>query len=211
MYIALFGPPGAGKGTQAGAISEAYGIPHISTGDLFRENIKNQTKLGQLAQSYMNEGELVPDEVTIDMLKDRLSHDDCLNGYLLDGVPRTVIQANLLAHPEDGVTIDVVLNLAIPDEKLIERLSGRVEGQSGAIYHKVFNPAPAWDLPYKPQRDDDTPEAAANRVKVYNEQTAPLIEYYEERGLLKTVNGDQSIEEVQAEIKKTLDEHFGID
>lgn len=207
-YIVLLGPPGAGKGTQAEVIAEKYGLVHVSSGDLFRENLKAQTELGKLAQSYMNRGELVPDDVTIGMVKERLSRPDCAQGALLDGFPRTPAQADALSAflAEWGAKVNVVPLIAVPAAVLIERLSGRWTCRAeGHVYHEKFNPPSMpgrcdYDGSELYQRDDDKPATVENRIRVYTEQTAPLIAYYTQRNLLKEVDGTQPIEKVTEDL-----------
>lgn len=213
MNVVLFGPPGSGKGTQAKMLVEEYGIPHISTGDILRANVKNQTKLGLEAKSYMDKGELVPDGVLIGIIKDRLSQSDCAAGFLLDGYPRTLPQADALSTILDalGMTLDVVLNIDVADEELIKRLSGRRMCRCGASYHVLFNPPKQegiCDLDGNElyQRDDDKEEAIMHRLDVYKTQTQPLIDYYTKEGLMVTVNGTGGISEVFAEVRRVLDE-----
>lgn len=213
MNIVLFGPPGSGKGTQAKMLAGKYAIPHISTGDILRENLKNQTKLGLEAKSYMDKGELVPDEVLIKIIKDRLSQPDCASGFLLDGYPRTVPQADALGTilNEIGKKLDVVLNIDVPDAELIKRLTGRRMCACGASYHILFNP-PKYegicDLCGTElyQRDDDKEEAIMNRLDVYKNQTQPLIDYYTKEDVMVTVNGAADISEVFDEICGVLDD-----
>jgi len=203
-YIVLLGPPGAGKGTQAQIIAEKYELVHVSSGDLFRENLKNETELGKLAQTFMKRGELVPDDVTIAMVRDRLSRPDCRNGALLDGFPRTPAQAEALAEmlKEFSGSVSLVPFISVPAEILVERLSGRWTCRSnGHVFHERFNPpaiAGVCDLDGSElyQRDDDKPETVMNRIKVYQEQTAPLIQYYRENGLLVEVDGTKPIDQV---------------
>lgn len=212
MKILLMGPPGAGKGTQAEKLTEILQVPHISTGDMFRSAIKEETQMGMLAKSYMDKGELVPDEVTVGIVKDRIAEDDCKKGFLLDGFPRTVVQADALEKilEELGIKLDSVVNIEVPLEELIGRLTGRRICKScGATYHMLFNPPAQEGLCDKCggqlyQRDDDTEETAKNRLEVYEKQTAPLLEYYKNTGLLVNVNGNQSMEDVLAEILKVL-------
>ncbi len=207
-YIVLLGPPGAGKGTQAQIIAEKYNLVHISSGDLFRENLKNETELGKLAQTFMKRGELVPDDVTIAMVRERLSRPDCKNGALLDGFPRTPAQAEALAQMllEFNGEVSSVPYIAVPEEILVERLGGRWTcKKNGHIFHETFNPpsvAGICDLDGSElyQRDDDKPETVKNRIKVYQEQTAPLISYYRNNGLLVEINGMNPIEEVTSEL-----------
>ncbi len=212
-YIVLLGPPGAGKGTQAQMIAEKYDLVHVSSGDLFRENLKQETELGKLAQSYMKRGELVPDDVTIAMVRDRLSQPDCINGALLDGFPRTPAQAEALAKmlEEFDGAVNLVPYIFVPEEILVERLSGRWTCRAnGHIYHEKFNPpavAGICDLDGSElyQRDDDKPETVKNRIKVYQEQTAPLIAYYQEKGLLANIDGTQPIETVTSDLLHAID------
>ncbi len=212
MNIVLFGPPGSGKGTQAKLLAEKYGIPHISTGDILRENLKNKTKLGLAAKSYMDRGELVPDDVLIGIIKDRLSQSDCASGFLLDGYPRTVPQADALRTilSEMGKKLDIVLNIDVHDDELMKRLTGRRMCACGASYHILFNPpkqAGICDLCGNQlyQRDDDKEEAIRNRLDVYKRQTQPLIDYYTKEGMMVTVNGAAGISEVFDEIISALD------
>lgn len=211
-YIVLLGPPGAGKGTQAEIIAKEFGLVHVSSGDLFRENLKNQTELGKLAQGYMNSGALVPDDVTIAMVKDRVSRPDCEKGVLLDGFPRTPAQAEAL----DGVLatlssqVSCAPYISVPADVLIDRLSGRWSCPvCGKVYHQKFNP-PAEagkcdaDGSALIQRDDDKPATVERRIKVYVEQTAPLIAYYSSKGLLAEVDGTQSIETVSERMLKAI-------
>ncbi len=212
MRLLIMGRPGAGKGTQAVNIREFYEIPHISTGDMFREAIKEGTKLGLLAKSYMDQGGLVPDEVTIGIVKERLLKDDAKKGFLLDGFPRTISQAEALDDflNEQGIKLDAVLNVDVPAEKLIRRMVGRrVCKTCGATYHVEFNP------PKKDgicdncgatliQRADDTEATAKNRLEVYDRNTAPLLDYYEKQNILKVVNGDKPLDEVFESIKESL-------
>mgnify|MGYP001431501368 FL=1 len=208
MYIVLLGPPGAGKGTQAQIIAREFGLTHVSSGDLFRENLKNQTELGKLAQGYMNRGELVPDDVTIAMVKERISRSDCANGALLDGFPRTPAQADALAGmlAELGGKVHCVPYISVPAEVLIERLGGRWTcPQCGRVYHEKYNPPRTTgvcddDGATLIQRDDDKAETVERRIRVYMEQTMPLIEYYRRQGLLVEVDGTKSIEEVSRDI-----------
>ena len=211
-YIVLLGPPGAGKGTQAQIIAEKYGLEHVSSGDLFRENLKAQTELGKLAQSYMTRGELVPDEVTIAMVRDRLCQPDCERGALLDGFPRTPAQAEALSKmlKEFGGEVNVVPYIAVPEEILVERLGGRWTCRaSGHVYHEKFNP-PAVpgicdvDGSELYQRDDDKAETVKNRIQVYQQQTAPLISYYEANGLLVEIDGTQPIEKVTTDLLQAI-------
>lgn len=213
MNIVLFGPPGSGKGTQAKMLAERYGIPHISTGDILREHLKNKTKLGLEAKVYMDRGSLVLDDILIGIIKDRLLQPDCASGFLLDGYPRTIPQADALSVilTELGKKLDVVLNIAVPDEELIKRLAGRRMCSCGASYHILFNPPKRegiCDRCGKPlyQRDDDREEAIMNRLEVYKQQTQPLIEYYTNEDLMMTVPGAASITAVFEEICRLLDD-----
>lgn len=210
----LLGPPGAGKGTQAAKIVEKYHIPHISTGDIFRENIKNGTELGKRAKEYMDKGELVPDDLVIEIATTRLLADDCKDGFLLDGFPRTVYQAEKLdeflnAH---GSKIDKVLDIAVEKEELMTRLTGRrVCKACGASYHVVNIPPKKegiCDVCGAPlvQRADDNAETVANRIEVYEAQTMPLIEYYEKAGNIAHIDGATGLESVFADIVKALGE-----
>ena len=213
LYIVMLGPPGAGKGTQAKELAQALDLVHISTGDLFRENFKNETELGQLAQNYMNKGELVPDDVTIRMVEERLSRTDCQQGAVLDGFPRTPAQADalegLLEKFDAGVK--VVPYIKVPDDVLVERLSGRWMSASGRVYHALYNPPKVkWiddvDGTELYQREDDKPETVRHRIEVYNEQTAPLIDYYRQKGLLVEIDGTQAIEDVTVDLMKSVEE-----
>ena len=212
MKLLIMGRPGAGKGTQAANIKEYYNIPHISTGDMFRAAIKNETKLGLLAKSYMDKGALVPDDVTIGIVKERLLEDDCKKGFLLDGFPRTILQAEALDEflKENGVKLDAVLDVNVKPEILVRRMVGRrVCKTCGATYHVEFN-APKKDgicdncgSPLI-QRPDDTEATAKNRLEVYDNNTAPLLAYYKNQNILKTVDGDQPLENVFEDIKAVL-------
>lgn len=210
-YIMMLGPPGAGKGTQAKILAERLGLVHVSSGDLFRENLTNQTALGQMAASFMNKGELVPDDVTIAMVKDRLSRPDCARGAVLDGFPRTPAQAEALNDilAELNGKIDLVPFVSVADEVLVERLSGRWMSRSGRVYHALNNPPKVkWiddvDGSELYQRDDDKPETVRHRIAVYYDQTSPLIDYYRKAGLLVEVDGTQSIEKVTEDILKAI-------
>ena len=206
MYIVLLGPPGAGKGTQAQVVAREFGLVHVSSGDLFRENLKNETELGKLAQGFMSRGELVPDDVTIAMVKDRIIRPDCAQGVLLDGFPRTPAQADALAKmlAELGGGVTSVPYISVPAEVLIERLSGRWTCPTcGSVYHEKYNPPVAAGKCDREgseliQREDDKPATVERRIRVYMEQTAPLIKYYKDRGLLVEVDGTQSIEGVSS-------------
>ncbi len=212
MKIIMLGAPGAGKGTQAKQIAGKYSIPHISTGDIFRANIKNGTELGKKAKEYMDQGLLVPDELTCDLVVDRIGQDDCKNGFVLDGFPRTIPQAEALTNAlnELGQKIDYAIDVDVPDENIVKRMSGRRAClECGATYHVV-------SIPPKKEgicdacgselvlRDDDKPETVQKRLDVYHEQTQPLIDYYKKAGILKSVDGTQPMEDVFAEIVKIL-------
>ena len=208
----LLGPPGAGKGTQAERMIEKYNIPHISTGDIFRENIKNGTELGKKAQEYMNKGELVPDDLVCEIATDRLKKDDCKNGFLLDGFPRTVYQAEKLDEflAANGQKLDKVIDLEVSDEELMKRITGRrVCKECGATYHVVNFPP---QIPGKCdkcggiliQRADDNEETAKNRIDVYNRETRPLIDYYEKSGNIVHIDGMISPEKTFEDIVKVL-------
>jgi len=211
-YIVLLGPPGAGKGTQAEAISAKLNMPHISSGDIFRENLKNQTELGKLAAEYINKGELVPDDVTIAMIKDRLAQSDCQAGALLDGFPRTPAQADALANMLSSMDGEVksVPYICVPEEVLIERLSGRWTcRQAGHIFHEKYNPPRTpgicdYDGSELYQREDDKSETVKRRIRVYIEQTQPLIDYYTRQGVLFEVDGKKSIEQVTADLLASM-------
>ncbi|OGO42405.1 MAG: adenylate kinase [Chloroflexi bacterium RBG_16_57_9] len=212
MYVLLLGAPGAGKGTQAAMLQERLALPHVASGDLFRDNLKRETELGLKAKGYMERGELVPDDVTIAMVLERLSRADTAKGALLDGFPRTIQQAEALdaALITQGRKIEKVINFNVSEDALIARLSGRwICRNCQAAYHTLYNP------PQHPgrcdvcggelyQRADDTPETVANRLKVYFNQTRPLIDYYQQRGLLVNINGEQEIEQVKQDILNAL-------
>jgi adenylate kinase len=212
MKIIMLGAPGAGKGTQAKKIAEKYSIPHISTGDIFRANIKGGTELGMKAKSYMDQGQLVPDEVTINMLLDRISAADCENGYVLDGFPRTIPQAESLTKALEarGEKIDYAIDVDVPDQAIVTRMSGRRACVNcGATYHIVYN------APKKEGvcdvcgdklvlRDDDKPETVQKRLTVYHDQTQPLIDYYKNAGVLKSVDGTKDLNDVFADITAFL-------
>ncbi len=207
-YIVLLGPPGAGKGTQAKLTAEKLGLAHVSSGDIFRENLKAQTELGILAQSYMTKGDLVPDDVTIAMIRERLTRPDCAAGALLDGFPRTPAQADALAAmlSELGGTVKCVPLIYVPAQVLIERLTGRLSCRAaGHVYHVKYNPPKVAGICDEDgselyQRDDDKPETVQNRIAVYERQTAPLIDYYTQRGLLVEIDGTQVIDQVSADL-----------
>lgn len=216
MNIVLMGPPGAGKGTQAEVMARNLFVPHISTGDIFRANIKAGTELGRLANQYISKGDLVPDEVTMAMIKDRLAEDDCAKGFILDGLPRTIGQADALAEilAEQGKKLDYVVNIDVPIEKLIERLSGRrVCRNCSQTYHMVNNPPVEAGICDECggelyQRADDSEETIKNRLDVYLAQSAPLIEYYQEKGILLSINGDQSINKVLTDVGRGLGQNW---
>ncbi len=209
----MLGAPGAGKGTQAKMIAEKFGIPHISTGDIFRANIKNQTELGKKAKAYLDEGTLVPDELTCDLVVDRIANEDCAKGYILDGFPRTIPQAEALtkALAKDGGAIDYAIDVDVPDSDIVRRLSGRrVCLKCGATYHTSFNPPREEGIcdscgEALVHRDDDKPETIQKRLDVYHSQTQPLIEYYHEAGCMYKVDGTRSLEEVFASICAILE------
>ncbi len=213
MNVILFGPPGAGKGTQAGRISELMGLPHVSTGDIFRYHLGQGTELGKLAKGYMDRGELVPDEVVFQLVADRLSQPDAEAGLLFDGFPRTVTQANLLQRwsQERGRKIGTVINLAIPNEELVGRLTGRrVCSQCKANYHVTFNPprrSGVCDVCGGEviQRKDDNEETVRNRLVVYNEQTAPVLAWFREHAAVIDIDASRSISEVGAAIGQALE------
>ena len=212
MKLLIMGRPGAGKGTQAANIKEYYKIPHISTGDMFRAAMKNETKLGLEAKQYMEKGLLVPDEVTIGIVEERLLEDDCKNGFLLDGFPRTIAQAEALDAflAKNGVKLDAVLDVNVPAEILVRRMVGRrVCKTCGATFHVEFNAPKVEGIcdncgAKLIQRPDDTEETAVNRLAVYDNNTAPLLDFYAKKNLLKTVNGDQPLEKVFEDIKEVL-------
>jgi len=211
-YIVLLGPPGVGKGTQAKILSERSGLAHISSGDLFRENLKNQTELGKLAQNYMTKGELVPDDVTIAMIRDRLSRPDCKAGAILDGFPRTPAQADALENmlKEFGGHVDVVPFITADEDILVERLSSRWTCRSaGHIFNEKFNPPQEhgkcdFDGSELYQRDDDKAETVKRRIDVYLDQTSPLISYYRDHGKIVEIDGTQSIEQVTEDLLSAL-------
>ena len=212
MKIVMLGAPGAGKGTQANMIAEKYNIPHISTGDIFRANIKNGTELGKEAKGYMDKGQLVPDELTVKLLLDRVAQADCKNGYVLDGFPRTIPQAEVLDGEltKNGEKLDYAIDVDVPDENIIHRMGGRRAClKCGATYHVEY-------LPPKKDgicdvcgselvlRDDDKPETVKNRLKVYHDQTQPLIEYYTKQNVLHSVDGTQDVNKVFSDITEML-------
>jgi len=211
MNLLIMGPPGAGKGTQAEMLVKELKITHISTGDMFRAAIKEGTEMGKKAKEYMDKGELVPDSVVVGMVKDRISQPDCAKGFLLDGFPRTVAQAEALdeTFKEMGIKADGVINIDVPRERLMARLTGRRICRScGASYHIIFN-KPAVEGKCSCggelyQRSDDNEVAVGNRLDIYEAQTQPLIDYYSKQGLLKNINGDQDIKKVLADILASI-------
>ena len=214
MKIIMLGAPGAGKGTQAKMIAEKYSIPHVSTGDIFRANIKDQTELGMEAKKYMDQGLLVPDELTVKILLDRVAKDDCKNGYVLDGFPRTIPQAEVLdeAVSELNESIDFAINVDVKDENIVKRMSGRRAClKCGATYHIEHIPPKKEGICDKcgselVLRDDDKPETVQKRLNVYHEQTQPLIDYYNKKGILKEVDGSQDMKDVFSAIVAILGE-----
>ncbi len=214
MNIALFGPPGAGKGTQAKELSKHYTIPHISTGDILRANVRDGTELGIKAKEYMDKGELVPDEVLIGLIRNRLIEPDCETGYLLDGYPRTIPQADALTGilNEINKPLDAVINMEVSDEELVKRLSGRRSCTCGESYHVMFNPPKKEGICNECgselyQRDDDKEEVIRQRLAVYNDKTKPLIDYYDNAGLLVNVDGAGLVDSVLADICKIMDQY----
>jgi len=213
MKIVMLGVPGAGKGTQAKKIAAKYEVPHISTGDIFRANIKEGTELGNKAKSYMDQGLLVPDELTLELVMDRFAKDDCKNGYVLDGFPRTIPQAEALyeALKAKGEKMDYAINVDVPDEKIIDRMSGRRACVAcGGTFHVVYNPTKVEGIcdlcgGNLILRDDDKPETVQKRLNVYHDQTQPLIDYYKNEGILKEVDGTQDVEVVFEDIVKILE------
>ncbi len=212
MKIVMMGAPGAGKGTQAQKIADKYGLPQISTGDIFRANIKEGTELGKEAKVYMDQGKLAPDELVNSLVADRITWDDCKNGYILDGYPRSIGQAEALDKElaAKGEKLDYAINIDVPDENIINRMSGRrVCLKCGATYHVEFNPPKVEGICDEcgselVQRDDDKPETVKERLDVYHEETQPLIDYYEKEGILRTVDGTQDIDDVFKEIEGIL-------
>lgn len=213
MKIIMLGAPGAGKGTQAKMLADKYKIPHVSTGDIFRANIKNGTELGTKAKVYMDQGMLVPDELTCDLVVDRIKQDDCKDGYILDGFPRTIPQAECLDKALDALNdkIDFAVNVEVPDENIIRRMSGRRACLScGRTYHIVYNPPKEEGICDECKkelvlRDDDRPETVEKRLKVYHEQTQPLIDYYRNKGVLAEVDGTRDMQEVFTAITDVLE------
>ncbi len=214
MKIIMLGAPGAGKGTQAKQIAAKYGIPHISTGDIFRANLKNGTELGKKAKVYMDQGLLVPDELTCDLVMDRIAQEDCARGFVLDGFPRTIPQAEALTNALNkiGQSMDYAIDVDVPDENIVNRMSGRRACLNcGATYHIVHNPTKAEGVcdacgNQTVLREDDKPETVQKRLFVYHEQTQPLIDYYKEHSILKTVDGTKPMDEVFSDIVAILEE-----
>ena len=213
MKIIMLGAPGAGKGTQAKKIAEKYNIPHISTGDIFRANIKNGTELGKKAKTYMDQGLLVPDELVVDLVVDRVAKDDAKNGYVLDGFPRTIPQAEALDAALEKINdkVDFAIDVDVPDSNIIDRMSGRRACVScGGTYHIKYNPTKVEDVcdacgGKLILRDDDKPETVENRLKVYHDQTQPLIDYYTKKSILKSVDGTKDMKDVFQDIVKILE------
>ncbi len=212
MKIVMLGAPGAGKGTQAKRIAEKYEIPHVSTGDILRANVKGETELGKKAKEFMDQGLLVPDELVIDMLMDRIAQPDCEKGYILDGFPRTIPQAESLeeALGRQGDKLDYAIDVNVPDENIVTRMGGRRACLGcGATYHVVFNPTKAEGIcdvcgEKLILRDDDKPETVQKRLNVYHDQTQPLIDFYEKAGILKTVDGTMEMDRVFEAIVQIL-------
>ena len=210
--IIMLGAPGAGKGTQAKKIAAKYGIPHISTGDIFRANIKNGTELGKKAKTYMDQGLLVPDELVVDLVVDRVNQDDCENGYVLDGFPRTIPQAEALTEALEkmGQKVDFAIDVNVPDENIVKRMGGRRACVTcGATYHMVYAPTKKEGIcdtcgGELILRDDDKPETVQKRLNVYHDQTQPLIDYYTSQGILRTVDGTVDIDDVFRAITEFL-------
>ena len=214
MKIIMLGAPGAGKGTQAKQIAAKYEIPHISTGDIFRANIKNGTELGRKAKEYMDQGMLVPDELTCDLVMDRIAQDDCTRGFVLDGFPRTIPQAEALTNAltKIGQSMDYAIDVDVPDENIVNRMGGRRACLNcGATYHVVFNPTKEEGVcdacgSETVLRDDDKPETVQKRLTVYHDQTQPLIDYYKNMNILKSVDGTKPMNEVFSDIVAILGE-----
>ncbi len=214
MKIIMLGAPGAGKGTQAKQIAAKYEIPHISTGDIFRANLKNGTELGKKAKVYMDQGLLVPDELTCDLVMDRIAQEDCARGFVLDGFPRTILQAEALTKALNniGQAMDYAIDVDVPDENIVNRMSGRRACLNcGSTYHIVYNPTKTEGVcdvcgSQTVLREDDKPETVQKRLAVYHEQTQPLIDYYKKQNILKTVDGTKSMDEVFSDIVAILGE-----
>jgi len=213
MHLILLGAPGAGKGTQAELLLKKYGLAHVAPGDIFRQAVREGTPLGKKAREYMDRGALVPDEIVIGIMRERLAQEDCRRGFLLDGFPRTVNQADALGQTlqELGITLDGVVNLEVSEAELVRRLTGRrVCPKCGANYHVMFSP-PRTEGKCDDcgtgliQRDDDREETVRRRLEVYRNQTQPLIAYYQEKGLLKTVNGEQPMDKVSQDLARILE------
>lgn len=213
VYIVLLGAPGVGKGTQAEKLAKELSIPHISTGDMFREAVARGTEMGMKAKEYMDRGELVPDDVVIGVVKERLSQPDCANGFILDGFPRTVAQAEALERvmEELGKNIEYAISIDVAEDEIVRRLSGRRTCEAcGKVYHVIYNPPKQEGVcdacgGTLYQRDDDREETIRNRLRVYNEKTAPLIDFYARRGVLKSIDGSKPVDEVTADIRALLD------
>lgn len=216
-FVVLLGPPGAGKGTQAVRLAESMDVPHISSGDIFRENLKNQSELGVAAKAYMDQGQLVPDDVTIGMIQERLSRPDCANGALLDGFPRTTPQAAALEQilAQAGSSLTAVLYIGVPDDVLVRRLSGRRTCKAeGHVFHVAFNPPKVegicdFDGSELFQRSDDMPETVLQRIKVYGQETSPLVDFYRGKDLLKEVDGTLSIEQITEALRREIESTVG--
>jgi adenylate kinase len=212
MRMILVGPPGAGKGTQAARLVESYQIPHISTGDMLRAAVKEGTELGRRADGYMKAGELVPDELVIAMVIERIEKPDCTGGFMLDGFPRTRPQAEALDGEltKAGVTLDAVVVIEVPDQLIVERITGRrMDPETGAIYHMIFNPPPAEVADRVIQRKDDTEKACVARLQKYHGETAPIVPFYEQKGLVRRVDGVGEPDEVTGRIKRALSDIAG--
>ncbi|TGC08481.1 adenylate kinase [Methanolobus halotolerans] len=214
MNIVLFGPPGAGKGTQAKELSQKYEIPHISTGDILRANVREGTELGLKAKEYMDKGELVPDQVLIGLIKDRLEKPDCVKGYILDGYPRTIPQADALDDilREISKPLDAVINIEVSDDEVVRRISGRRTCSCGESYHQMFNPPVQEGVcdacsEQLYQREDDREDVVKQRLAVYNEKTKPLINYYEKRDLLVNIDGNGTVNEVFGAVSRVMDRY----
>ena len=214
MKIVMLGAPGAGKGTQAKKIADRYQIPHISTGDIFRSNIKNGTELGMKAKAYMDKGNLVPDSLTLELVVDRLNQTDCKNGYVFDGFPRTIPQAEALtgALEAKGEKVDFAIDIEVPDDEIVKRMSGRRACiKCGATYHITVNPPKQEGICDRcgnelTMREDDRPSTVLNRLSIYHKQTQPLIDYYQEKGCLVQFDGTKDVDEVFNDILEVLGE-----